>query len=141
MSRSELCRGFSGIIGCRSPDKAVCSLYERCQSFVRNADSKTDSFLVRVGLCQGCPLSQILFIIFMDRISRCSQGNEGVWFGDLKSRSLLFADDMVMSASSVRNLRLSLEWVTVKCEASEMTISTSKLDGMILSQKKKACLL
>uniref|UniRef100_A0A8C6MGH2 Laminin, beta 4 n=1 Tax=Nothobranchius furzeri TaxID=105023 RepID=A0A8C6MGH2_NOTFU len=31
---------------------------------------KSSSFPVRVGLCPGCPLSPIQFIIFMDRISR-----------------------------------------------------------------------
>ena len=41
------------------------------------AGSKSDAFPVRDGLRQGCPLSPILFIIFMDRISRRSQGVEG----------------------------------------------------------------
>ena len=54
--------------------RAVRSLYDRCQSLVRIAGSKSDSFPVRVGLRQGCPLSPILFITFMDRISRRSQG-------------------------------------------------------------------
>lgn len=35
-------------------------------------DSKVGSFSVRVGLCQGCPLSHILFIIFIKRICKCS---------------------------------------------------------------------
>jgi len=52
---------------------AVRSLYERCQSLVHIA-GKSDVFLVRVGLRQGWPLSPILFIIFMDRICRRSQG-------------------------------------------------------------------
>ncbi|TWW81679.1 hypothetical protein D4764_01G0014940 [Takifugu flavidus] len=43
----------------------------------------------------GCPLSPILFILFMDRISRCSHGVEGVRFADLRIGSLLFADDVV----------------------------------------------
>uniref|UniRef100_A0AAR2L4B2 Reverse transcriptase domain-containing protein n=1 Tax=Pygocentrus nattereri TaxID=42514 RepID=A0AAR2L4B2_PYGNA len=34
------------------------------------------SFPVRVGLCQGCPWSPILFRIFMDRISRANNPNQ-----------------------------------------------------------------
>ncbi|KAI3365753.1 hypothetical protein L3Q82_000763 [Scortum barcoo] len=49
---------------------------------------------------QGCPLSPVLFIIFMDRISRRSQGPEGVQFGNHRISSLLFADDVVLLASS-----------------------------------------
>ena len=89
--------------------RAVHSLYDRCQSLVRIAGNKSDLFPVRVGLRQGCPLSSILFIIFMDRISRRSQGIEGVLFGDLRIGSLLFADDVVPLASSDRDLQLSLD--------------------------------
>ena len=85
--------------------RAVRSLYDRCQSLVRIASNKLDLFPVRVGLHQGCPLSPILFIIFMDRISRHSQGVEGVRFGDLRIESLLFADDVVLLASSRRDLQ------------------------------------
>ena len=77
-----------------------------CQSLVHIAGNKSDLFPVRVGLRQGCPLSPILFIIFMDRISRRSQGVEGVRFGDLRIGSLLFADDVVLLASSDRDLQI-----------------------------------
>ena len=53
--------------------------------------SMSDSFPVRVGLCQGCPLSPILFITFINRISRRSHGVEGVQFGDFRIGSLFFA--------------------------------------------------
>ena len=49
---------------------------------VRIAGSKSDLFSVHVGLRQGCPLSPVLFMVVMDRISRRSQGVEGVQFGD-----------------------------------------------------------
>ncbi len=53
--------------------RAARSLYDRSRSLVRIAGSKSDLFPVHVGLRQGCPLSLVLFIIFMDRISRFSQ--------------------------------------------------------------------
>merc|ERR1712035_15213 len=76
--------------------RAIQSLYRRSISLVRVAGNKSDRFRVRVGLRQGCPLSPVLFITFMDRISRRSQGPERVRFGDLRISSLLFADDVVL---------------------------------------------
>ena len=59
-----------------------------------------DSFSLRVGLRQVCPLSLILFITFMDRFSRCSQGKEGFQFDGVRISSLLFVDDVVLLAPS-----------------------------------------
>ena len=72
----------------------------------------------------------------MDRISRRSQGVEGVRFGDLRIMSLLFADDVVLLASSGRDRQLSLERFAAKCEAGGMRISTSKSETMVLSRKR-----
>ncbi|TWW77032.1 R2DM Retrovirus-related Pol polyprotein from type II retrotransposable element [Takifugu flavidus] len=119
----------------------VHSLYDRCQSFGHITGSKSNSFPVRVGLRQGCPLSPILFITFMDRISRCSHGVEGVWFGDLRIESLLFADDVVLLASSACDLQRSLDRFAAACKAAGRRISTSKSEAMVLNWKKVACLL
>uniref|UniRef100_A0A8C6KHS8 Reverse transcriptase domain-containing protein n=1 Tax=Nothobranchius furzeri TaxID=105023 RepID=A0A8C6KHS8_NOTFU len=120
---------------------AVRSLYDWYQSLARIADSKSGSFPVRVGLRQGCPLSPILFVTFVDIISRHSQGVEGIRFGGLRIRSLLFADDVVLLASSERDLQLSLEWFGAECEAAGMRISSSKSETMVLIQKRVECLL
>ena len=55
-----------------------------------------------------------------------------VWF-------LLFADDVVLLASSVRNLQLSLDRFTAECQAAGMRIGTSKSEALVLSQKKVKC--
>ena len=110
-------------------------------SLVRIAGNKSDLFPVRVGLRQGCPLSPILFIIFMDMISRRSQGVEGVRFGDLRIGSLLFADDVVLLASLDRDLQLSLDRFTAECKAAGMRISTSKSESMVLNRKRVECTL
>ncbi|TWW53113.1 R2 Retrovirus-related Pol polyprotein from type I retrotransposable element [Takifugu flavidus] len=90
---------------------------------------------------QGCPLSPILFITFMDRISRCSHGVEGVRFGDLRIGSLLFADDVVLLASSARDLQRSVDQFAAASEAAGIKNSTSKSEAMVLNQKKVECLL
>jgi len=61
--------------------RAARSLYDQSRSLDCIDVSKSDLFPVNVVLQQGCPLSPILLIIFMDRISRHSQGPEGcqVW--------------------------------------------------------------
>uniref|UniRef100_A0A3P9I175 Reverse transcriptase domain-containing protein n=1 Tax=Oryzias latipes TaxID=8090 RepID=A0A3P9I175_ORYLA len=101
--------------------------------------SKSDLFPVHFGLRQGCPLSPVLFIVFMDRISRRSQGPEGIWFGDHRISSLLFADDVVLLASSNRDLQRALGRFAAECEAAGMRVSTAKSEAMVLDRRKVAC--
>lgn len=53
------------------------------------------------GHDKGWPLSQVLFLVFMDRISRCSQAPEESTFGPPAFQ--LFADDVVLLASWFSN--------------------------------------
>ncbi|KAK3551641.1 hypothetical protein QTP70_020851 [Hemibagrus guttatus] len=96
--------------------RAVRSLYNRSRSLVRIASCKSDLFPVHVGLRQGCPLSPVLFIVFMDRISRRSQGLEGVRFGDHRISLLIFADDVVLLAPSSLDLQHALGCFAAECE-------------------------
>ncbi|KAK3534617.1 hypothetical protein QTP86_016770, partial [Hemibagrus guttatus] len=116
-------------------------LYNRSRSLVRIASCKSDLFPVHVGLRQGCPLSPVLFIVFMDRISRCSQGLEGVRFGDHRISLLIFADDVVLLAPSSLDLQHALRHFAAECEAAGMRVSTSKSEAMVLNRKKVACTL
>ena len=119
----------------------IQSLYAQSESCVRILGSKSDSFPVGVGLRQGCTFSPILFVIFMDRISRRSRGEEGLQFGVLRISSLLFADDVVLLASSDCDLQHSLDRFAAEGEAAGMRISTSKSEAMVLSRKPMDCLL
>ncbi|TWW81090.1 hypothetical protein D4764_01G0009050 [Takifugu flavidus] len=55
--------------------------------------------------------------------------------------SLLFADDVVLLASSARDLQRSPDRFAAACEAAGMKISTSKSEAMVLNRKKMECLL
>ncbi|KAI3363176.1 hypothetical protein L3Q82_011545, partial [Scortum barcoo] len=68
-----------------------------------------------------------------------SQGPEGVRFGNHRISSLLFADDVVLLASSSQDLQRVLERFAAECEAAGMRISTSKSEAMVLDRKRVAC--
>ena len=107
----------------------------------RVCSTKSSIFSVGVGLRQGCPLSRILYLIFMDRISRRSRGEESVRVGDLRIASLLFADDVVLLATSDCDLQHALGWFAAECEAVGMRVSTSKSEVMVLCRKMVECSL
>ena len=71
--------------------------YSLSLSCVRILGKRSISFTV---LRQSCPLSPILRVISMDRITMCSHGEEGVWFGNIRVTSLLFAGDVVAKTFS-----------------------------------------
>ncbi|KAK3548817.1 hypothetical protein QTP70_020700, partial [Hemibagrus guttatus] len=121
--------------------RAVRSLYNQSRSLVRIASCKSDLFPVHVGLRQGCPLSPVLFIVFMDRISMDSQGLEEVRFGDHRISSLIFADDVVLLAPSSLDLQHALGRFAAECEAAGMRVSTSKSEAMVPDREKVACTL
>ncbi|KAK3551286.1 hypothetical protein QTP70_013947 [Hemibagrus guttatus] len=73
------------------------------------------------------------------RISRRSQGLEGVRFGDHRISSLIFADDVVLLAPSSLDLQHALGRFAAECEAAGMRASTSKSEAMVLDQKKVSC--
>ncbi|KAI3356914.1 hypothetical protein L3Q82_003564 [Scortum barcoo] len=70
------------------------------------------------------------------QISRRSQGPEGVRFGNHRISSLLFADDVVLMASSGQDFQHVLERFAAECEVAGMRISTSKSEAMVLDLGK-----
>ncbi|KAI3364331.1 hypothetical protein L3Q82_011133 [Scortum barcoo] len=64
---------------------------------------------------------------------------EGVRFGNHRISSLLFADDVVLLASSSQDLQHVLEQFAAECKAAVMRISTSKSEAMVIDRKGVAC--
>ena len=71
----------------------MCMHFEVC---ARVNSATTKPFRVSVELRQGCSLSPILFLIYMDRIVKKSESCGGVKIGDCTVQRLLFADDLVL---------------------------------------------
>ena len=69
---------------------AIKSLYMHSEVCVRVNSTATKPFRVSVGLRQGCSLSPILFLIYMDRIVKKSESSGGIKIGECTARRLLF---------------------------------------------------
>jgi hypothetical protein len=52
------------------PLENIMALYNASQSAVKAPDGTSDLFAVNTGVRQGCVLSQLLFNIYIDRISK-----------------------------------------------------------------------
>ncbi|KAI3352472.1 hypothetical protein L3Q82_005424 [Scortum barcoo] len=81
---------------------------------------------VRGAFAKGCSVSVRPEQELGSHCRQRSQGPEGVRFGNHRISSLLFADDVVLMASSGQDLQHVLERFAAECEAAGMRISTSK---------------
>ena len=118
---------------------AIKSLYCQPEVCVHVNGRQSKSFQVRVGIRPGCVLSLfIIYIFWMDKLSRT---DECVTIGRCKISRLLFADDLVLLASSESGLQHGLNGFAAACDIAGMKISTSKTEVLHLSRNPVRCSL
>ena len=105
----------------------------------RGNSATTKSFIGSVGLRQGCSLSPILFLIYMDRIAKKSESCGGVKTDDCTVQCLLFAVDLVLLDSTQNGLQQALDGFSDACSVAGMKISTTETETMCLSRQPKQC--
>ena len=104
---------------------AIKSLYMHSEVCVRVNSATTKPFEVSVGLWQGCSLSPILFLIYMDKIVKTSESCGRVKIGDCTIQRLLFADDLVLLNFTQNGLQQALDRFSDACSVAGMKISTT----------------
>ena len=85
-------------------------------------------FHVGVGLRQGCVLSPLLFITYINWIDRRIQNSECVKIGNFKINRLLLADDLVLLADSESGLQRALDGFAAACDNVAIKIITPKTE-------------
>jgi len=108
--------------------KFISSLYEDSRARVRVGRQMSRSFQLERGVRQGCPMSPILFDVFINDILRGCEGNgvEIPGSEDGKVAGLLFADDLVLIAPTTAKLRASMRKVEMWAERWEMQFGVAK---------------
>ena len=120
---------------------AIKSFYCRPEVCVRVNGKQSKPFHVGVGLRQGCVLSFLLFIVYMNWIDKYSQADECAMIGNCKISHLLFADDLVLLSSTEPGLQRALNSFADACNTAGMKISTAKTEVLHLSRNPDQCVL
>ena len=121
--------------------RSIKSFYYRPEVCVWVNGKQSKPFHVGFGLRQGCVLSPLLFIVYMNWTDKCSQANEWATIGNCKISRLLFADDLVLLSSRESGHQRVLNSFADACNTAGMKISTAKTEVLHLSRNLDQCVL
>lgn len=95
---------------------AIQSLYTNAISCVRMNGMLTDWFTQSTSLSQGCPLSPILFNLFINELAFKIQAiGKGIGVDNEEVSLLLYADDVVLLAENEDDLQSMLSVLSEWC--------------------------
>ena len=121
--------------------RAIKSFCCRLKICVRVNGKQLKPLHVGVGLRQGCVLSPLHFIVYMNWIDKGSQADKCATIGNCKISCLLFADDLVLLFSTESGLQSALISFADACNTAEMKTSTAKTEVLHLSRNPDHCVL
>ncbi|XP_055910471.1 uncharacterized protein LOC129944835 [Eupeodes corollae] len=98
-------------------------------SYVWDGQFTSEDFEAEMGVRQGCVLSTLLFILFINDIVEEVGG--GIEFGSLRIPCLIFADDIVFLAESVDGMQLMINRLEHYCDLWNLTVNLGKSKMMI----------
>src|SRR6202012_5950717 len=97
----------------------------------------SESFEVNEGVRQGCCLSPLLFIIFMDKIIRQANVEGNIAVGEVIMKILAYADDLILLMNDVSELQKGIDCLNVACEEFGMKISVGKNKVMHVGKSRE----
>jgi len=115
----------------------IQAMYADVPVCVKTSEGLSGCFQSVLGVKQGCPLSPLLFGIFLDDFEAYLQQRlgEAAALPTLAGRTvppLLFADDMFLIATTAAGLQAQLHALQAYCDAKKLTVNTAKTQVMIL---------
>ena len=114
------------------------ALYADVPVCVKTDEGLSSTFQSIIGVKQGCPLSPLLFGIFMDDFELHVQRTVPAALAQLPLLCgspvppLLFADDMLLISTSPAGLNAQLQSLQTYCDAKKLTVNAAKTQVMIM---------
>jgi hypothetical protein len=102
----------------------------------RQGGQLSPTFDSALGVKQGDPMSPLLFGLFLDGVERCvaqQAPGTGVDVGGKLCQMLLYADDIVLLATSARDLQKQVDALSSFCVDSHMRVNVQKTKVLVFN--------
>ena len=117
--------------------RVIRNIYEVVQSTVIIDDELTEWFEVELGVRQGCTLSPLLFLIFVEGLSQeLRKCGVGLQVGHSLINHLLFADDLALCAGTREDMQKLLDVVYRYSYRWRFTFNIAKCNIVAVPGKK-----
>ena len=116
--------------------RLIGNLYMKQKVVIRIAEEESDAATIGRGVQQGCPLSPLLFNIFIEDLIREAMENieEGITVGGQLITAIRFVDDQAMVASSAEGLQIIMDQLEQVSQQYEMKINVKKTKVLGISK-------
>jgi hypothetical protein len=107
---------------------ALQSMYSNVQAQVATPQGLSASFPCDLGVKQGCPLSPLLFGMFIDRLEPLISAVDGSppTLSSMQVPMLLYADDLLLISTSPQGLQTYLDTLHSFCDSSDLCVNLTK---------------
>ena len=115
----------------------IKDIYKKTKCAIKVKDSLTEFFDYNKGVRQGCPLSPILFNIYVnDIIKIMNENNRSNIFLNKNDpiNALMFADDLILLSGSEEGLQKQMDKLNTYCETWKLNINLKKTKIIILNR-------
>jgi hypothetical protein len=100
------------------------------------------TFLYRIGVKQGCPLSPLLIGLFIDGLEKRLNALEGgtpLMLGQLVVRLLLYVNDLALMSHTPTGLHKHVDVLQAFCCERQLTMNVKKTKVVVFEARKSVC--
>ena len=119
--------------------KNIQAIYKSVNYTIKLKNQAMSPISSDLGLKQGCPLSPLLFNLYINEIAKhlSPTSEDSIMLQNEKITHLMYADDLIILASSKKTLQDKLNNLSKFAELKEISVNTKKSQVMVFNQSGK----